>query len=178
MDLEVRSELPSPDNRVLPLETPPCKTMHLPQYLVAAAAALPLSVTASPSRPLPRQASTLTVDLTQKFQEIDGFGFSEAFQRAYNIYNLEEPKRSQLIDLLFNATTGAGFTIVRNGIGSSPTSDNDWMNTFIPKSPGSPDAEPEIVWDEKDSGQLWVSQQAVSGVIKSVFPLLTAFDIT
>jgi O-glycosyl hydrolase len=136
--------------------------MHFPQYVAAVAAALPLSVTALPGQPAPRQASTLTVNVEQKYQEIDGFGFSEAFQRAYNIYNLEEPKRSQLVDLLFNATTGAGFTIVRNGIGSSPSSANDWMNTFMPTSPGSPTAEPKYEWDEKDSGQLWVSQQAVS----------------
>jgi O-glycosyl hydrolase len=111
----------------------------------------------------PRQASsTLTVNLAQRYQEIDGFGFSEAFQRAYNIYNLPEPKRSQLVDLLFNVTTGAGFTIVRNGIGSSTSSQSDWMNTFEPTSPGSPTAEPKYVWDGKDSGQLWVSQQAVS----------------
>jgi hypothetical protein len=56
-------------------------------------------------RPVP-----LTVDLTTRFQEIDGFGFSESFQRAYNIYNLPEPARSNLVGLLFNTTTGAGFS--------------------------------------------------------------------
>lgn len=137
--------------------------MHLsPTALAAAAAALAQAATASPNLAARQAASTLTVSLGQRYQEMDGFGFSEAFQRAYNIYNLAEPKRSQLVDLLFNATTGAGFTIVRNGIGSSPSTANDWMNTFEPTSPGSPSAEPKYVWDGKDSGQLWVSQQAVS----------------
>lgn len=136
--------------------------MLISSPLTAALAALPLTR----ANPLDTRQSptttTLTVNLAQKYQEIDGFGFSEAFQRAYNIYNLPEPKRSQLVDLLFNATTGAGFTIVRNGIGSSQSSQSDWMNTFLPASPGSPTAEPKYVWDGKDSGQLWVSQQAVS----------------
>ena len=94
----------------------------------------------------PPSTATLTVNTVQKFQTIDGFGFSEAFQRAYNIYNLVEPKRSQLIDLLFNTTTGAGFSILRNGIGSSPNSTKDWMNTIIPKGPGSPSEKPIYVW--------------------------------
>ncbi len=111
---------------------------------------------------LPSVVSTLTVNPAQKYQTIDGFGFSEAFQRAYNIYNLSEPKRSQLVDLLFNATTGAGFTILRNGIGSSPNSSLDWMNTIEPASPGSPSSVPTYVFDGKDAGQLWMSKQAVS----------------
>lgn len=115
--------------------------MHLHNVVSAAAAiSLPLAKRQGNS------TATLTVDLNQTFQTIDGFGFSEAFQRAYNIYNLPEPKRSQLIDLLFNTTSGAGFSIVRNGIGSSPDSSLDWMNTHLPRSPGSPDAEPEYVW--------------------------------
>lgn len=135
--------------------------MHLAQSITTAAlVVLPLA-TANPLSAR-QSSSTLTVNLNQKYQEIDGFGFSEAYQRAYNIYNLPEPKRSQLVDLLFNATTGAGFTILRNGIGSSQSSQQDFMNTFLPSSPGRPSAAPNYVWDGKDSGQLWVSQQAVS----------------
>ncbi|RYP55631.1 hypothetical protein DL769_010099 [Monosporascus sp. CRB-8-3] len=95
-----------------------------------AAAVMPSCVIASAIGP--RQANRITVNVDKKYQTIDGFGFSEAFQRAYNIYNLPEPKRTEVLDLLFNTTTGAGFTIVRNGIGSSPSSQNDWMNTILP----------------------------------------------
>ena len=117
--------------------------------------------TAAPGLDSRQAGNTLTIDVTKKYQTIDGFGFSEAFQRANNIVNLPEPKRSALVDLLFNTTSGAGFTIVRNGIGSSPDSSNDWMNTILPKGPSSPSTTPNYVWDGKDSGQLWVSQQAV-----------------
>src|SRR4051812_47851568 len=122
----------------------------IPQFTaLVAAAALPLI-----------SAQKLTVKVDTKYQVIDGFGFSEAFQRANNIVNLPEPKRSQLVDLLFNVTTGAAFAIMRNGIGSSNSSQNDWMNTFLPKKPATPSAAPAYTWDGKDSGQLWVSQQA------------------
>lgn len=127
---------------------------------------------ATPAGPLERRQSgtKLTVNVGQRYQTIDGFGFSEAFQRANGIVNLAEPKRQQVVDLLFNTTTGAGFTILRNGIGSSPDSRNDYMNTIVPKSPGGPNAAPNYVWDKKDSGQLWVSQQAVSGASKPCDP--------
>jgi len=132
--------------------------------VLTVAGLLPLLATALPSNEVRQTASTttLTVDLNKKYQIIDGFGFSEAFQRAYNIYNLPEAKRAALVDLLFNTTTGAGFSILRNGIGSSPNSSHDWMNTIAPKAPASPGSPIDYSWDRKDAGQLWVSQQAVS----------------
>jgi len=124
---------------------------------------LPLLATAFAGVEVRQDAPTtaFTVDLNKKYQVIDGFGFSEAFQRAYNIYNLPEPKRAALVDLLFNTSTGAGFSILRNGIGSSPNSTHDWMNTIAPKAPASPSSPIEYSWDRNDAGQLWVSQQAV-----------------
>lgn len=112
----------------------------------------------------PRQAaSTITVDLTKTYQRMDGFGFSLAFQRANLITNMsDKAKQRELLDLLFNRTSGAGFSIVRNGVGSTPNSNSDYMNTIAPTNPGGPKAEPKYVWDGKDSGQLWVSQQAVN----------------
>ncbi|KAI0430452.1 glycoside hydrolase family 30 protein [Xylaria sp. FL1042] len=109
----------------------------------------------------PRQASTITVDLTKTYQTMDGFGCSFAFQRANLITNMsDKTKQRYLLDLLFNTTSGAGLSIVRNGIGSSPDSSSDHMNTFAPKNPGGPKATPQYTWDGKDSGQLFVSQEA------------------
>ncbi|KAF2840089.1 glycoside hydrolase family 30 protein [Patellaria atrata CBS 101060] len=145
--------------------------MQLLSFL-AASAAIASSASAHPSsKPLhPRQAATkITVDRSRKFQTMDGFGFSGAFQRANLILNLAEPKRTEVLDLLFNTTNGAGFTILRNGIGSSVDSRSDWMNTILPKSPGSPTAEPQYVWDGKDSGQLFLSQQAVKYGVKTIY---------
>ncbi|KAL2020256.1 hypothetical protein VTK56DRAFT_8580 [Thermocarpiscus australiensis] len=77
-----------------------------------------------------RESSTITVDLSRTFQRMDGFGFSLAFQRANLITNMSDKvKQRELLDLLFNRTTGAGVTILRNGIGPSLNSDSDFMNT-------------------------------------------------
>jgi O-glycosyl hydrolase len=128
----------------------------------AAFVATPLLATAASleARQAPQK---VTIDLTKKYQIMDGFGISGAFQRANLIVNLQQPKQREVLDLLFNTTTGAGFSIVRNGIGSTPNSNKDYMNTILPKCPATP-AEVTVnysyVWDGKDSGQLFLSQRA------------------
>ncbi|KAG9232724.1 glycoside hydrolase family 30 protein [Amylocarpus encephaloides] len=118
----------------------------------------------------PRQStSSLTVDLTKRYQTIDGFGFSEAFQRANTIVNLPATKQRELLDIFFDPIKGAGFTILRNGIGSSPDSSSDHMNSIAPKSPGSPTATPNYVWDGKDSGQLFVSKEAWKYGVRNIY---------
>ncbi|KAI0024795.1 glycoside hydrolase family 30 protein [Xylariomycetidae sp. FL0641] len=129
--------------------------------LITATWALPL-VAALPSWLSRRQGgSTITVDPAKTYQTMDGFGCSFAFQRANLIAEMTDTaKQRELLDLLFNTTTGAGLSIIRNGIGSSPDSSSDHMNTFAPKNPGGPDAEPQYAWDGKDSGQVFVSKEA------------------
>jgi O-glycosyl hydrolase len=109
----------------------------------------------------PRQASTIVVDLAKTYQTMDGFGISETFQRANQIKALSESLQRNALDLLFNRTTGAGFSILRNGIGSSPDSTSDHMVSIQPKSPGGPNASPKYVWDGNDNSQVWVSTEAV-----------------
>jgi len=104
----------------------------------------------------------ITLNPAQTYQTMDGFGFSLAFQRANLITNNPSQKyRDELMELLFSKEKGAGFSIIRNGIGSSPDSSGDHMNTFAPTNPGSPTAAPNYKWDGKDSGQLWVAKTAV-----------------
>jgi O-glycosyl hydrolase len=77
---------------------------------LAALAATPLLASAAPSSLEARQSvQKVTVNPTTKYQTIDGFGFSAAFQRANLIVNLKEPKQTELLNLLFNTTSGAGF---------------------------------------------------------------------
>jgi O-glycosyl hydrolase len=128
-------------------------------FFPAAASALSLPWLRTPTA---AAAGDITVDLSKTYQTIDGFGCSFAFQRANLITNMsDKTKQRALLDLLFNRTSGAGLTIIRNGIGSSPDSSSDHMNSFAPKNPGGPSAAPQDVWDGKDSGQLFVSQEAV-----------------
>ncbi|KAK0624986.1 glycoside hydrolase superfamily, partial [Bombardia bombarda] len=97
---------------------------------------------------------TITIDAITTHQTISGFGFSEAFQRAHALTNLPPPLQTQLLDLLFNTTTGAGFSILRIGLGSSPNSTLDHMNSPQPTADGP------FAFDHNDSGQLWVARQA------------------
>ncbi|KAK0713425.1 glycoside hydrolase superfamily, partial [Lasiosphaeria miniovina] len=99
---------------------------------------------------------SLAVDAATAYQTIDGFGFCEAFQRAHAISNLPAAPQAAVLDLLFNATTGAGFSMLRLGLGSSPDSRGDHMNS--PQPAAGPEA--GFAWDGNDSGQVWVAQQA------------------
>ncbi|KAF1934634.1 putative endo-exoxylanase [Clathrospora elynae] len=117
-----------------------------------------------------REASTVTVDLTRTYQAMDGFGMSETFQRANQIKELSQPLQRYALDLLFNQTSGAGFSILRNGIGSSPDSSSDHMVSIQPKSPSGPSTAPKYVWDGNDNSQVWVSTEAVKTYgIKTVY---------
>ncbi|KAF1835492.1 putative endo-exoxylanase [Decorospora gaudefroyi] len=108
-----------------------------------------------------RQASTVNVDLSRTYQTMDGFGICESFQRANQMRALSPELQRYSLDLLFNRTSGAGFSILRNGIGSSPDSRSDHMVSIAPKNPGGPNAEPIYVWDGNDNSQVWLSLEAV-----------------
>ncbi|KAK0392264.1 hypothetical protein NLU13_1760 [Sarocladium strictum] len=107
-----------------------------------------------------------------KYQEVDGFGASQAFQRAEDILGkdgLSKKGTQHVLDLLFSLDKGAGFSILRNGIGSSNSSASNFMNSIEPLSPGSPDGKPHYVWDGYDSGQFAVAQEAYKRGLKFLY---------
>ncbi|KAH6652034.1 glycoside hydrolase superfamily [Truncatella angustata] len=116
-----------------------------------------------------QSATTVTVNLDQQYQRIDGFGCSEAFQRAVQISKLSGDKQQEALDLLFSTTSGAGLSILRNGIGSSPDMSSDHMVSIAPKSPGGPSKPLVYTWDGSDNKQLWVSQEAVKRGVRTIY---------
>ncbi len=141
--------------------------MHLLQISTVAAT---LAVVKAWPEVLTRQSSTtITVDLTKRYQIMDGFGFAEAFQRANVVVKLPAQQQREVLDLLFNTTSGAGMTILRIGIGSSPDSSSDHMNSIQPKNPGGPNAAPNYVWDGKDSGQVFVAKEAYARGVRTFY---------
>ncbi|RYP10563.1 hypothetical protein DL765_008067 [Monosporascus sp. GIB2] len=108
----------------------------------------------------------LTVNVGSTLQQIDGFGVSQAFGRAAEFRDMlsGSPQR-QGLDYLFNATTGAGLTIIRNRIGSGPVA----SDCILPKNPGGPSATPEYVFDEDDRGQVWFTQRAMEYGVKTIY---------
>lgn len=109
-------------------------------------------------------AASVTVSASTKHQSIDGFGISQAFGRAAQFKALEDAPRKKGLDYLFSTTTGAGFSIIRNRIGSGGEGDS-----IEPVSPGSATATPKYTWDDNDEGQVWFSQQAVSYGVSTVY---------
>ena len=65
-------------------------------YLATIATFIAATV-AAPSLEVRQAAQKVTIDLTKRYQTIDGFGFSAAFQRANLIVNLQEPKQTEVL---------------------------------------------------------------------------------
>ncbi|KAK8029165.1 glycoside hydrolase family 5 protein [Apiospora marii] len=107
--------------------------------------------------------ASVTVDVGTKYQQIDGFGFSQAFGRAKEFQDAPASTRKKALDYLFNTTTGAGFSIIRNRVGSGGKGDS-----ILPNSPGSPSGKPSYVWDGDDRGQFWFTKQAASYGVKTI----------
>ncbi|EGX45083.1 hypothetical protein AOL_s00173g184 [Orbilia oligospora ATCC 24927] len=119
------------------------------------AAGLATSVTAQTS---------ITVNVGTTYQTIEGFGFSQAFGRAVEFKTAPSNIQKQALDLLFSTTTGAGFSIIRNRVGSGGSGDS-----ILPTNPGGPNATPKYVWDNDDRGQVWFSQQAKAYGVTTVY---------
>jgi O-glycosyl hydrolase len=134
---------------------------HRLLLLAIAALTQATTVNTGPTLESRQSVTTITVDLSKTYQTIDGFGVSEAFQRAVQMSKLPEAEQRKALDLLFSPTRGAGLTILRNGIGSSPDASSDHMLSIAPKSPlGGPTKPLSYQWDGSDSGQLWVAREA------------------
>ena len=91
------------------------------------------------------------IDWSKTAQEIDGFGASGAFHMARNLMNFPEPQRSEVLDILFSPTKGAGLSIVRNIVGDGGTVGG-----------ASPTYEPQdgvFNWTG-DEDQVWLMQEA------------------
>jgi len=109
-------------------------------------------------------ASSVTVNGVTKYQTIDGFGISEAFGQANNVKNISSANtQQQVLDLLFNKSTGAGFSILRNLLPS------DSSNTIEPTGPSNPAGTPTYTWDGSSEGQVWLAQQAQSYGISQIY---------
>lgn len=83
------------------------------------------------------QAATIDVNVDQKYQTFDGIGVAEAFQRSLVLHELNTQSQKLALDYLFSSSKGAGFTILRNGLGSSPDDPFDLMKSIAPTAPAS-----------------------------------------
>jgi O-glycosyl hydrolase len=108
-------------------------------------------------------ATGVTINGNTKYQTMDGFGFSDAFGPADTLRTSPASQQKQVLDLLLNTSTGAGFTILRNLFPS------DAANTIEPNSPGKPSANPTYVSLGGSEGQVWLAQQAKNYGVKEFY---------
>lgn len=138
------------------------RTAHHRRRSAVAAVAAAATIASMFAGSVPANAATPTVSINgaTKYQRIDGFGMSEAFNMANAIRGLNSTAQRQALDLLLSTTNGAGFSIVRNDIPSG-------SDSIEPNSPGSPYATPKYVWNPSnggtEDGQLWLAEQAKNG---------------
>lgn len=99
-----------------------------PLLVLAAAAATTVGVMGGPAGASPllartyEQSSTAAAQVTvgtTSYQEIDGFGFADAFGQVGNLQAMPSSVQSAVTNLLFSPTTGAGLDIVRFGLGAT-----------------------------------------------------------
>jgi glucosylceramidase len=116
-----------------------------------------LSLSTLVGTPAANAAATVTIDGARTYQQIDGFGFSEAFGRGeimHGSQGLSAAKQREILDLLLSRNTGAGMSILRLHIGSTAAS------SIQPTNPGGPNATPRYVWDRDDESQVWLAKEA------------------
>ncbi|MBA4600828.1 carbohydrate-binding protein [Thermoactinomyces sp. AMNI-1] len=99
-------------------------------------------------------------------QKIDGFGGSFAFHKGGSVMRLDEPVRSQILDMIFSKEKGIGLSIVRNMIGDGGI--DDWGDSHYdgPTETIMPGPD-KYVWDddrwnkdEFDKYQIWIMKEA------------------
>jgi glucuronoarabinoxylan endo-1,4-beta-xylanase len=88
-------------------------------------------------------------------QQIDGFGFSEAFHMARAMQNLPEPDKTNLLNLMFSSQGGMGYSILRTQIGEGPLGAGVKDGTVASIEP----APNEYNWTG-DEDQIWLMNEA------------------
>ncbi len=112
-------------------------------------------------------ASSATINGSQTFQTITGFGASEGFGQAETIMGGSSSVQSQALKFLYSTSGGAGLTILRNEISA------DAGDTIEPNAPSSPTATPTYLPLSSignDQDQLTLAQ-----AIKSQFGVTNVF---
>ncbi len=114
----------------------------------------------------PSSTATVTINASEQYQRIAGFGVSEGFGQARTLLSAPASVQKQVVSLLHSPTRGAGLTILRNEISA------DAGFTIEPRAPSSPNAKPSylsLAGVDQDQGQLWFAKQIKADYGAGVF---------
>ena len=95
----------------------------------------------------------VSIDWNVTYQEIDGFGFT---QEEECTYNMEEPYRSEVMDLLFDKEKGIGCSILRTEIGCGES-----KPTIMP--------EEGVIDKSGDPRELWYFEEALARGVDKIY---------
>jgi len=71
-------------------------------------------------------ATTVTLNPSTKYQEIDGFGAAITGSTCYNLLHMSEANRSALLNEIFDTVNGLGYSYIRISIGASDFSVDEY----------------------------------------------------
>ena len=139
--------------------TPPRTRYLAPAAAVVLAVPLAVAATAGAAQATADSSAagppTVTINGATHYQQITGFGASEAFGEAETLQNAPAALQQKALNLLYSPVSGAGLTILRNEISA------DSGTTIEPTAPASPSAKPAYLplsAIADDQGQLWLAQ--------------------
>ncbi|MDT0642781.1 glycoside hydrolase family 30 beta sandwich domain-containing protein [Zunongwangia sp. F363] len=93
---------------------------------------------------------SITVDASQQYQEIEGFGAALTGSSAYVINRMDANQKNALLTDLFDPETGIGLSYLRLTMGASDFSLSDFTYNDVPQGQQDPDlSEFSIAEDEK-----------------------------
>ena len=92
----------------------------------------------------------ITINASEQFQEIEGFGAALTGSSAYLINSLSSTKKNELLTELFDPEEGIGLSYLRMSIGASDFSLKDYTYDDVPAGQEDPDlSEFSIAQDEQ-----------------------------
>lgn len=90
---------------------------------------IPVSFNTKPNMAI---ATTIFLDPTERFQEIDGFGVAITGSSCYNLLRMSDENRKKLLTETFDTVNGVGYSYVRISIGCSDFSMDEYTCCDIP----------------------------------------------
>lgn len=108
-------------------------------------------------------SASISLNAAQQYQTMIGGGCSGAFGIAcqqFGSVGLSPANQELVTQILFDENIG-GLSIVRNDIGSTPTTIPGDVNSILPVCPATPAGPFNYVWDGNDTCQLQLTQTAL-----------------